>query len=221
MPIAFFDLDKTLIARNSGKLWIRSELRQGYLSKLQFLRATGWFVKYSLGLADMEQALRLAISSLAGDREVDVHRRTVEFYQRECLSLIRPGALDVIEEHRLAGDALVLLTSSSNYLSAEFARDLNFDEVLCNRFEVDDEGLFTGRPVEPLCFGTGKLAYARRCAETRGVDLGDCAFYTDSLADISVLEVVGKPVVVDPDPRLRRRAKANGWPIADWDQRRA
>jgi phosphoserine phosphatase len=84
VAIAFFDLDKTLIARNSGNLWIRSELRQGYISKRQFLRATGWFVKYRLGVSDMEQALRLAISTLQGDLESVVAQRTVDFYRREC-----------------------------------------------------------------------------------------------------------------------------------------
>lgn len=217
MPIAFFDLDKTLIARNSGNLWIRSELRQGHLSKLQFLRATGWFVKYRLGMADMEEALRLAIATLAGDSEAEVRQRTVDFYRRECQDLVRPGAHRAVARHKDAGDSLVLLTSSSNYLSAEFARDLGFQEVLCNRFEVDDQGRFTGRPVEPLCYGTGKLVLAQRCADARGVDLADCAFYTDSLADVSVLEAVGTPVVIDPDPRLRRRARANRWPIQDWD----
>jgi HAD superfamily hydrolase (TIGR01490 family) len=141
----------------------------------------------------------------------------VDFYRRECQHLVRPGARAVIAEHRAAGDALVMLTSTSNYLSGEFARDLGFDEVLSNRFEVDDDGAFTGRAVEPLCYGQGKLAHARRCAGDRGVDLSDCAFYTDSLADVSVLEVVGRPVIVDPDLRLRRRARAEGWPIVDWD----
>jgi len=217
VAISFFDLDKTLIARNSGNLWIRSEVRQGYISKLQFLRATGWFVKYRMGMADMEQALRLAISTLAGDQESVVRQRTLEFYARECRELVRPGAHAALAQHRAAGDALVMLTSTSNYLSGEFARDLGFDEVLSNRFEVDEQGIFTGRPVEPVCYGEGKLVLARRCADERGVDLRDCAFYTDSLADVSVLEAVGRPVVVDPDPRLRRRARANGWPIVDWD----
>ena len=113
-----------------------------------------------------------------------------------------------------------MLTSTSDYLSCEFARDLGFDEVLSNRFEVDEEGRFTGRPLEPLCYGEGKLAHARLCADKRGVSLSDCAFYTDSLADVSVLEVVGRPVVVDPDPRLRRRARAQGWPIVDWGKAR-
>ncbi len=217
MTIAFFDLDKTLIARNSGNLWIRAELRGGHISKLQFLRATGWFVKYRIGLADMEQALRLAISTLEGDRESEVRQRTFDFYDRECQGLVRPGAHLAVEEHRAAGDALVMLTSTSNYLSGRFADDLDFDEVLSNRFEVDEAGVFTGRPIEPLCYAEGKLVLARQCAEARGVALADCAFYTDSIADVSVLEAVGRPVVVDPDPRLRLRATKAGWPIVDWD----
>ncbi len=217
MAIAFFDLDKTLVGQNTGRLWVRSELRQGHLSRFQFLRATGWFVRYRIGLADMEDALRLAIATLAGSLESDFAERTRAFYERECRDLVRPGALAAVENHRLNGDALVLLTTTSSYLSEEFARDLVFDEILCNRFEVDADGRFTGRAVEPLCFREGKLLHAQRCAEARGVDLRDCSFYTDSVADLSVLEAVGRPVVVDPDPRLRRKARSRGWPIVDWD----
>jgi len=48
------------------------------------------------------------------------------------------------------------------------------------------------------------------------VRLSDCAFYTDSFSDVPVLEAVGQPVAVNPDPRLRRRANKRGWRIVDW-----
>jgi phosphoserine phosphatase len=87
------------------------------------------------------------------------------------------------------------------------AEDLGLDDVLCNRFEVDETGAHTGRPVGTLCFGAGKLDYAEVYAGDRGVSLADCWFYTDSFSDLPVLERVGHPVVVNPDPRLRREAE--------------
>jgi phosphoserine phosphatase len=94
--------------------------------------------------------------------------------------------------------------------------DLGLDACVCNRFEVDAQGRYTGRAHEPLCFGPGKVVLAERYAAGCGVPLAACTFYSDSHSDLPMLEAVGSPVVVDPDPRLRRLARQRGWPIEDW-----
>ena len=135
--------------------------------------------------------------------------------------LFRPGALKALKRHRQAGDRIVLLTASSHFIAEHVARDLGLDAILCNRMEIDPGGLLTGRTVGPVCYGPGKLVHARLEAAAHGVGLEGCAFYTDSYSDVSVLEVVGRPVAVNPDPRLRRRALKRGWEIVDWGRPRA
>ena len=218
VAIAFFDFDRTLIANNSGALWLRRELRLGHISPLQGLRAAVWLMRYQLGFAELEDAIARAISTLAGSREQELRERTARFYESQVKPLYRPGARKALEEHRRAGDSLVLLTSSSLYLSELVARELMLDAVLCNRFEVDDRGLHTGRTIGAVCFGKGKLLHAEEFVRGRGTRLSDCAFYTDSFADLPVLEAVGKPVAVNPDRRLRRLAHQRGWELVDWGE---
>lgn len=216
MAIAFFDLDLTLLRANSGALWIRKELREGAITRWQAARASLWIVRYHLGFGRMEDALLVAIASLAGKDEALMRQRTWEFWDEEVQGLLRPRGAEAIAAHRAAGDRVVLLTSSSNFLSEKASEALGLDDVLCNRFEVDADGRFTGRPLGPLCYGDGKLTHARAYAEARGVDLRDCAFYTDSAADLPVLQAVGRPVGINPDPRLRREIRRRGWEIQDW-----
>lgn len=216
MRIAFFDLDKTLISRNSATLWIRFELAAGRVTRWQALQALGYIVRYNLGRVDIEDAIRQSVVTIAGQPEDEMRARAEAFYDARIRPLFRPGGRAAIEAHRRAGDRLVLLTSSSNYVSARVCADLALDEYLCNRFEVDGDGRYTGRPVEPLCYGAGKLVLATRCAAAHGVPLSACAFYTDSFADLPLLEAVGEPVAVHPDPRLRRHARRRGWPIRYW-----
>ena len=218
VAVAFFDLDKTLLAENSGALWLRHELAAGHITRLQALRAGYWLARYHLGFVSMEDALLRAIGQLAGTRAEPIVRRTEAFYAQQLRSLYRPGALEALERHRSARDRLVLLTSSSGYLSELVARELGLDAVLCNRFEVDEEGLHTGRPLGALCFGAGKLAHAEQYLRELGGDvrLADCTFYTDSYSDLPVMAAVGRPVAVNPDPRLRREALRRGWPVVDW-----
>ena len=168
---------------------------------------------YQLGRGNIDQAVKQAIRELKDQREDEILRRTVEFWEEEIAHRIRPGARPVIEQHRLNGDTLVLLTGSSTYLSKCALEVLGMDHILCTLFEVND-GVFTGEGT--LCYGSGKLVAAQAYLDTHGASWEDCAFYTDSYTDISVLEVVGQPVAVHPDPRLLRRARKAGWPVADW-----
>lgn len=216
VAIAFFDLDRTLIAANSGVLWLRSELRLGRISRLKAFAAQLWVARYHLGFAGRGDGLKHAIATLAGTSEAELRERSNTFYDADVRSLFRPGARTAVEAHRSAGDKLVLLTSSSSYLADLVARDLQLDAVLCNRFEVDPAGRYTGRPQGELCYGVGKLTHAREYAKSQGMGLETATFYTDSFADLSVLEAVGHPIAVNPDGRLRRVAVARGWPILDW-----
>jgi HAD superfamily hydrolase (TIGR01490 family) len=216
VTIAFFDFDKTLIAINSGSLWVKRELQHGFLSYWDALQASVWILQYQIGFVDLDKGVRRIIGSLAGSKEAELRARVETFYREHVQGLYRPGARPVVEEHRQAGDKLVLLTSTSVYMANVVAEELGFHDSLCNRFEVDGEGIYTGRPLGEICFGKGKLTLARAYADQQGVDLQACAFYTDSIADSSVLEAVGRPVAVNPDPRLKRLARARGWPVADW-----
>ena len=213
---AFFDFDKTLICRNSANLWLRYELRDGHITKRQLVRAMGWLLRYRFGSSDLHHAFAESIATLKGTSEDDLRQRTALFYQTWLRDLYRPGALQAIAHHRRLGHRVVLLTTASPYLAQPVAHHLGLDAYICTHLEVGPGGRFTGRPIEPLCFGAGKRALAQEYASAHGISLRHCAFYTDSASDIPALSAVGSPVAVHPDPRLRRHAKRCGWPIVDW-----
>lgn len=216
MAIAFFDLDKTLLAVNSGTLWVRRELALGYVSKRQAIRAGLWLARYRLGFARAESVVEEAAAEMKGTSAAELRERTARFYEQEVQKTFRPGGLQALAEHRAAGDRCVLLTSSSNYMSELAQHELKLDAILCNTMEVDAAGLHTGKIAGRVCFSAGKLVHASAEAAAHGVELKDCAFYTDSYSDLPVLEVVGRPVAVNPDLRLRRHAIRAGWRITDW-----
>jgi HAD superfamily hydrolase (TIGR01490 family) len=215
--IAFFDLDKTLIRRNSATLWVRFELAAGRMRWRDALQAFSWILRYSVAAVDMAEPIRRGAAALAGQREADMRERVRGFYEDLIRPLYRPGAWVAVHAHRAAGDRLVLLTSSSNYMSELVCRELGLDDYVCNRLEVDRAGCYTGQACEPLCFGAGKLVLAERYAATLGCSLGEATFYTDSHSDLPMLEAVGYPVAVHPDPRLRRLARQRRWPTVNWD----
>jgi len=213
--IAFFDVDKTILSVNSANLWLRRELREGTITRFQMLRASFWVGLYHLGYVRMEHVIDAAVAHLEGKSERDVIERTLRFYDEEVAATVKPMARAAIEKHQSDGDLVFLLTSSSNYLSAPLSDLLKVDGFLANRFEVDG-GRFTGKAVHPLCFGRGKIAHAQTIADKVNIPLESCAFYTDSISDLPLMEVVKTPVAVDPDARLRRHALKRGWRVEYW-----
>lgn len=214
--IAFFDLDRTLLPVNSAWLWMRYELKRGYLTWRQVAYASGWLTAYHLGMASLDKPLREAVATYTGVPAEELRERTRDFYERDLAGGFRPGGLRAVEEHRAAGDEVVLLTTSSTYLSALVSEELGLDGYLCNAFEEDASGRLTGVAAEPLCYGQGKVAAGADYAAQRGTGLVDCTFYSDSLSDLPMLDAVGHPVVVAPDPRLQRLAQRRGWPQVVW-----
>jgi HAD superfamily hydrolase (TIGR01490 family) len=213
---AFFDFDRTLIGVNSGRLWVDAERRAGRISRWQLAAASLMFLRYHLSLIDMVEAMNKAISTVAGEPEQDLAERTRQWYAEEVRPHLLPRALQTLEQHREQGHALVLLTTSSPYLSRAVTQDLRLDDYGCTAFEVDEAGRFTGQVVEPVCYGPGKVEHALRIASRHGLDVDASYFYTDSYTDRAMLKKVAHPRVVNPDPRLRRLARQKGWQVLDW-----
>ncbi len=213
---AFFDLDRTLIEVNSGFAYALYERRRGGISLGQFLTATVWMGLYHLSLIDIEKAFARAVRHYRGVPAEKLEALTRQFFHEEVVETFQPGAEDALQHHRDQGHPLVLLTASSTYMSRLAAQSFELDDWLCNRFPTDSEGRLHGTFERPMCYGQGKVLRAHRWAKRHGVDLDRSYFYTDSYSDLPMLQRVGHPRVVNPDPRLRRAATRRGWPIEDW-----
>jgi HAD superfamily hydrolase (TIGR01490 family) len=217
---AFFDVDRTLVACNTGRLFLRDLRRRGEISFLRALLAMGWMVKYHLSMIDLQEvAARIAIQ-MKGWSEREFAERCRRWVEDEVLPLLLPSALRQIERHRDDGHVLALLSSAPTYVTQPIAETLGIGEVISTQFEVAS-GQFTGKLLGPACYGAGKVHWAEDMVSRRQLDLSQSYFYTDSYSDLPMLERVGHRVVVNPDPRLRRAAKQRGWPVENWLETRA
>jgi HAD superfamily hydrolase (TIGR01490 family) len=212
---AFFDLDRTLLTVNSGKLWLRRERREKRVSAWQLLQGTFFMLAYSLHAVDMQGVMVRALQTVKGLDEDTVRAWTREWFEAEVTPHEAPGARAALDWHRGQGHPCVLLTASSPYESELAAAHFGLDGWLSTRYQVVD-GKFTGQVEQPLCYGAGKVTHAERYAAEHGIDVDGSYFYTDSITDLPMLERVRNPRVVQPDLRLRRLARRRGWPVLDW-----
>ena len=215
---AFFDLDKTIIARSSTFAFGRTFMRDGLLSPLTVLRGMYAQAVYQLVGADhgrMEQ-MRHAMLELTRGWEAERIRRLVRETMEEVVApLVFQEALDLFDEHRMAGRDLWIVSSSGEEIVVPFAGYLGIGNVIATISGVDDDGCYDGT-LEFYCYAGNKATAMRQVAEARGYDLDDCFAYSDSITDLPMLSVVGHPMAVNPDRELRAAARAMDWPVADF-----
>ncbi len=216
MRAALFDMDRTLVRKETASLYVRYQRSIGEARRRDAVRVLYWVAQYTLGIIDAPEVAARAALSLRGTPELVMAARCDDWFRR----YVEPHVCDLgrraVEHHRSRGDVLAIVTGASPYAAHPLARRLGIPHVLASELEVDAEGRFTGRFVEPLCYGAGKIERARRLAEELGFDLAASTFYSDSYTDLPLLEHVREPVVVNPDLRLARVAKRRGWRIERW-----
>ena len=214
--IALFDMDRTLLDINTAALYVRWRKRHGQNTNIDVLRVALWMLKYKFGLLDAPRVADQVMRRFRGDWEDALQLDCNRWYQEEIRTHIVAQGRATVEQHRAAGAVVAVVTSSTRYAACPLANELHIPHVVCTELEIDDAGRFTGRITEPLCFGDGKAQRAKTWAQSIGLDISQAYFYTDSITDAPLLNIVAKPIAVNPDPRLRRLAKSNAWRIENW-----
>lgn len=214
--IAFFDLDRTLLDANSAWMYALYERRLGRVTRAQVFLSGFWFALHHFSLLDVERAYRRVAEHWRGLYGLAIRNEVGRWFKAEVAARLRPGAAKALAEHRARGDRLVLLTNSSAYIAEAACKAFGLDAWLANPILADSSGRLTGELEQPLCYGAGKVARARRWVEEQGLSMDGAYFYTDSFSDLPMLDAVHHPRVVHPDPKLRRIARRRGWPIEDW-----
>jgi HAD superfamily hydrolase (TIGR01490 family) len=214
---AFFDLDKTVIAKSSTLAFGRPFFQGGLINRRAVLKGAYAQFVFSLAGADHDQMERMRSQITAMTRGWDV--TAVHDIVRETLHdivdpLVYAEAADLIEEHRAAGREIVIVSSSGAEVVGPIGEMLGVHRVVATRMIIRD-GRYTGE-VDFYAYGENKAAAAREVAAEGGYDLADCWAYSDSVTDLPLLEAVGHPVAVNPDRGLRRVAAERSWPVLEF-----
>lgn len=216
--IAFFDLDHTLLDGANGNLVVLYMVRKRLLGLEAVWKAVKFTVLYRLNRLPREEVYRWTFRE-CGKYHISELVHMLDKAYEECIMprLFREGE-ERIAWHRARGHLTVIATAAGEYISEKVRVQLGADDKIAAVAPVRD-GYLTDELERPLPYGEGKEELARRYAEARGVDLADCYFYSDSLADLPLLEAVGQPVAVNPQRGLRAIAERRGWPVLYWRTR--
>lgn len=216
-PAAFFDLDKTIIAKSSVMAFGRPFYQGGLINRRAVLKSTYAQFMYLVGGADHDQMerMRAYLSQLCKGWDVEQVKAIVAETLHDLIDpLIYDEAAALIEEHHAAGRDVVIVSSSGSEVVEPIGELLGADHVIATRMVVED-GRFTGQ-IDYYAYGPAKAAAIVELARAEGYDLENSFAYSDSSTDLPLLETVGHPCVVNPDRTLRKEAIAREWPVLEF-----
>ena len=210
---AFFDLDKTVIAKASMVAFSRPLQRAGMLSRRLLIKAAWGQLAYQVFGASPEKLERLRETVLAltkGWDQVEISEIVRQTLGDVIEPIVYEEALDRIRSHQRWGHRVFIVSASPEEVVAPIAQLLGVDEAIATRAELDEHGRYSGR-TERYVYAEEKVAAMHEVAERDGIDLDHSWAYSDSATDIPMLAAVGHAVAVNPDRELARAARERGW----------
>ncbi|HEX4764105.1 MAG TPA: HAD family hydrolase [Usitatibacter sp.] len=214
MKLALFDLDNTLLQGDSDYEWAQFLIEEGVLHAGEYNAKNDWFYeRYKDGTLDIHEFLDFQLKPIARRPRAQLDAWHSQFMQRRIRPIILPRAAELVASH---GDALTaIVTATNRFITQPIAAELGVANLLATDIEEDEQGVFSGKPRGEPTFREGKIQRVKDWLAGRGTTLADYEswFYSDSLNDLPLLELVTHPVAVDPDATLREKARARGWPI--------
>ena len=209
---AFFDLDKTLIKGFSAKDFLKARVLSGKITTKEIVAQFAGVLSYASGNGNFASMAAIGAKGVKGVKEQVFIEVGEEVYHKHLAAAIYPEARALVAAHIAKGHTVAIVSAATPYQVEPIARDLGIGHVLCTRMEVEN-GEFTGNIIKPACWGEGKAHAGNKMAKEYGLDLQKSYFYTDSIEDLPLLEIVGNPRPMNPDAKLSALAFQNDWPV--------
>lgn len=213
MTLAIFDLDNTLLNGDSDYLWGQFLSQQGHVDSAFYEKENQRFYdEYVSGTLDILEFLEFSLAPL---RQIEMSELTQlhNQFMDECIRpVITTKSRALIQEHINKKDTLMIITATNLFITAPIAKELEIPNIIATEPEIVNNR-YNGKVSGTPCFREGKVERLKVWLKETGGNLADSCFYSDSHNDLPLLEMVTKPIAVDPDETLRSHAEMKGWDI--------
>ena len=218
MKLALFDLDHTLLPIDSDHSWGEFTIELGWTDAATFRqRNDSYYAHYQQGTLDIHDYVRFATEVVCVRGPVEAARAHSRFMEKVIRPRILPEALALVQDHQRAGDAVLIVTATNEFVTRPIAQAFGVDELIAVELERNAHGWITGEIRGIPSFREGKVLRVQQWLSARGLGWGDVemTFYSDSINDLPLLEKAQHPVATNPDARLRQLALERGWRILE------
>ena len=218
MKLALFDLDHTLLPIDSDYSWGVFTQQIGWTDPVVFKqRNDAFYAHYQAGTLDVHDYVRFATEAIRLRGEAASLEARERFMREVIAPAIRTPARELLQQHRAAGDTIVIVTATNEFVTRPIADALGVEELIAGNLAREPGGWITGEIDGVPSMRAGKVERVGQWLAARGLDWGEVqtTFYSDSMNDLPLLERADHPVATNPDERLRTIAAQRGWRILD------
>ncbi len=216
MKLVLFDLDNTLLAGDSDFEWAQFLIEHGVLDReLHAARNHAFYEQYKAGTLDIHEFLDFQLKPLSRHARTQLDAWHADYMQQKILPLMTPAAKALVERELADADLVAIITATNSFVTAPIARAFGISHLIATEPEQVN-GVYTGRVAGTPSFREGKIVRLHEWLGSLGKTLDDFDqswFYSDSLNDLPLLNLVTHPVAVDPDATLHEHAIQCGWPV--------
>jgi|TARA_B110000967_G_scaffold26568_1_gene24295 HAD superfamily hydrolase (TIGR01490 family) len=211
--LALFDLDNTLLAGDSDHGWGQFMVSQGVVDGADYsAKNDAFYQDYVAGTLDMNAYAEFVLAPLTQYSATELSNIHQQFMTSIVIPMIAPKTQALLKQHRDAGDVLVIITATNDFITGPIADYLAIPHLIATPAECID-GRYTGKLSGSPCFKEGKIDKLNEWMTAKGYTIEGACFYSDSHNDIPLLAQVDEPIVVDPDAKLAAHALTKGWPV--------
>ena len=216
MKLALFDLDNTLLPLDSDYAWGEFSQHIGWTDPVSFkARNDQFYADYQAGVLDIHDYVRFATDAVrlkGAEQAAKAHR---QFMSEIILPAVKPAALELVKQHQAAGDQVIIVTATNEFVTRPIATALGVSELIAVELMRNAQGWITGEISGTPSFKEGKVTRVAQWLSARHLTWSDVhiSFYSDSINDLPLLEMAQTPVATNPDARLRQLATDRGWRI--------
>lgn len=215
MPVAFFDLDHTLLNGDSDQLWGDFLRERGEVSGDFQDQKNAFFAAYQQGGLDIYAFAQFMLATVKGQSEAQLQSRLREFAFEKIAPSLREQGVSQWQWHQQQGHPTVIITATNRIIASAILFLLENATLIATEPEIKNNAI-TGKIIGTPSFREGKIIRATHYCEQSGGRVGESYFYSDSHNDLPLLQAVQFPHAVTPDTRLRAHAQSNAWPILQW-----
>lgn len=213
MALAIFDLDNTLLTGDSDYLWGQFLADQGHVDAEHYKKENQRFYEeYEAGTLDIFEFLEFSLAPLSKIEMATLSQMHQQFMQQAIQPIISNKSRKLIQQHKDKGDTLLIITATNLFITAPIAEELGIPYILATEPEIKNNR-YTGKVAGTPCFREGKVTRLNQWLTENNESLDGSCFYSDSHNDLPLLDMVSRPVAVDPDDTLKSHAEMKGWEI--------
>ena len=215
MALALFDLDNTLLNGDSDHSWGMYLAEIGAVDPERQKRKQDYFYEqYVAGDLDIHEFCEFQFTVLTQYSTSQLNQWHADFMSTIIEPMIESGKPELLEKHQKANDDIVIITATNDFITRPIATRLGVESLIATQAEFIN-GIFTGKVTGTPCFQEGKVTRLNKWLNDNNKEFVDSYFYSDSINDLPLLEIVDTPIAVTPDDQLRAHAQSNNWQIID------